>query len=291
MKLHYFKAPNGNFGDDLNEWLWSHLLPKWRESSPDIILVGVGSILNEKQLRPFRNDRILILGAGVGYGGGPPKQPLPKNWDFRAVRGPLSASILGLPSTLAILDPAMMVPELPEFRADQIIPGSCPIFVPHHTSVHRHNWKAACAEAGLEYVSPELDSSYVIKKIAGARIVLAEAMHAAIVADSFRVPWIPVKIGERFNYFKWHDWAGSLNILPKIPPFFPILNELGAALSLSRGRRMQERIRSVVERPILVRGLIRNLRREAYLSADSTLEKKKQRFLSVLEDVSKEYCP
>ena len=27
MKLYYYKAPLGNFGDDLNPWLWPRLLP------------------------------------------------------------------------------------------------------------------------------------------------------------------------------------------------------------------------------------------------------------------------
>jgi succinoglycan biosynthesis protein ExoV len=41
-------------------------------------------------------------------------------------------------------------------------------------------------------------------------------MHAAIIADAFRVPWIPLALSPDFSYFKWNDWAKSLEVDIKI---------------------------------------------------------------------------
>jgi hypothetical protein len=36
--------------------------------------------------------------------------------------------------------------------------------------------------------------------------VLAQSLHAPIVADAFRVPWRALR-GSHFNALKWTDWA------------------------------------------------------------------------------------
>ena len=43
MKLHYFRSPHGNFGDDLNAWLWPELMPDvWDDGRDGITFVGAG---------------------------------------------------------------------------------------------------------------------------------------------------------------------------------------------------------------------------------------------------------
>jgi hypothetical protein len=49
MKLHYCKTPSGNFGDDLNTWLWPTLLGEnFFDTNEDALFLGVGTILNQK---------------------------------------------------------------------------------------------------------------------------------------------------------------------------------------------------------------------------------------------------
>ena len=227
MDLIYYKDPHGNFGDDLNEWIWDHLLPGWQRWDGSTSLLGVGTLLNKKRLDPLRDRNLLIVGSGVGYGS-VPVLPLPAGWDVRSVRGPQSARLLGLPESAGLLDPAIMVPEFPEYRA--IKTAGPPIFIPHHKSVARLDWAAACRTAGIRFVSPTENAKDVIRQIAAAPLVIAESMHAAILADSFRVPWIPVRISHWFNAAKWNDWAESLELTIQIPPLFPQLDAIARLL-------------------------------------------------------------
>ncbi|MDI1295520.1 MAG: polysaccharide pyruvyl transferase family protein, partial [bacterium] len=73
MEVHYFHGKHPNFGDDLNATLWQHVLPAAICETDDILLFGVGSILNEERISIFRNDRRrkIILGSGTSYGSPP----------------------------------------------------------------------------------------------------------------------------------------------------------------------------------------------------------------------------
>jgi succinoglycan biosynthesis protein ExoV len=229
MNLLYFATPEGNFGDDLNLWLWDALLPGWRDWPASGTLVGVGTILKRGFLPEGPK---LVLGSGVGYGTAPDVSR-DGPWDFRAVRGPRTAQALGLPPETAIADGAVMIPTLPEFHG---IPRTGPdtgevVFVPHYKSVPLYDWPAICAKAGIAYQTPSADARDVIRRLAGARAVIAESMHAAIIADAFGTPWRGVSITSGFNHFKWSDWAESLGLEPpRITRFFAPMRRLQQGL-------------------------------------------------------------
>ena len=52
----------------------------------------------------------------------------------------------------------------------------------------------------------------VIDKIRSCRLLITEAMHGAIIADTLRVPWVPLKTNKTINDFKWNDWSKSMEI-------------------------------------------------------------------------------
>lgn len=206
MHLEYFQSPHGNLGDDLNSWFWDEVLPGFRDyrPHPEASLLGVGTILNEAL--PRTDAPCFVVGSGVGYGR-PPRVGTP-GFHFVAVRGPLSARSLGADRSLAIVDPAVLIPGLAQFQGVRERQGT--VFVPHWESDLLGDWARICQRAGITCVSPRGESRGVIHRIASAHRVLAESLHAAIVADAFRVPWTPVITHPGILRFKWMDWAASV---------------------------------------------------------------------------------
>ena len=66
MKPFHWESTHGNFGDDLNLWLWDFLLPGLRDVHEETLLVGVGTVLNTSLLPP--DGQKLVIGSGFGYG-------------------------------------------------------------------------------------------------------------------------------------------------------------------------------------------------------------------------------
>lgn len=207
MKPYYWESQHGNFGDDLNLWLWDFLLPGFRAVHPDVLLVGVGTVLN-KALLP-EAGRKLVIGSGFGYGALPDMRD-ESLWDIRSVRGPLTAEKVGVSEALGIVDPAVLVADMPEFSNLPKRHGCS--FVPHWESAVAGLWPAVCATAGLNYIDPRGEAKAVIRAIAQSERVVAESMHGAILADAFRVPWVAVSTSDSINSFKWRDWAATVGV-------------------------------------------------------------------------------
>lgn len=213
MELYYATSKDGNFGDDMNLWFWDHFLPDWRDCYPDRTLFGIGTILGTKILR--RHDKVLVCGSGSGYGGLGPVDPgrVRISW----VRGPLTARLLGLDDSVAITDPASLLTIMPEFAS---LPrgGNGTIFIPHRATAQLAiNWDRIGRMCNLRVVLPNQDAKEVIRKIIGADLVVTESMHGAIMADAFRIPWVPIKISNEFNDHKWNDWAAGLGLTINAP--------------------------------------------------------------------------
>lgn len=210
MKLFYAALPRGNFGDDLNQWLWDALMPGWRDWPDRRTLFGVGTLLQPANLE--RHRPALVMGSGYGYGAMPSAELIAAT-DFRAVRGPLTCRSFGLDAGLGITDPAAVIPTLGLDAFADLRPSGDAIFIPHYTSASvAIGWARVCEGAGLRYVSPGDESHAVIRAIAEARLVVTESMHGAILADAFRVPWVAVRFSDKFNEYKWNDWAAGLGM-------------------------------------------------------------------------------
>ena len=169
MKPYYWESDHGNFGDDLNLWLWDFLLPGFRDVHSDVLLVGVGTVLN-RELLPD-TGRKLVLGSGFGYGALPDMSDRDL-WDIRCVRGPLTAQKVGVDERLGIIDPAVMVADMPEFR--HLSKTHKKSYVPHWESAIAGVWSEVCATVGINYIDPRGEAKDVISAIARSELTASD---------------------------------------------------------------------------------------------------------------------
>lgn len=216
MKLFYYQDPRGNFGDDLNAWLWPKLIPHVLDDNQEERFVGIGTLLNHKLPA---TPKLHVFGSGVGYGEAP---ELTDRLIVHAVRGPLSASALGLPAEKAITDAAVLVrcfpaPAVPKKHAIGLIPAG--------HSLDQHDWERTCRAGDIAFISCHWSVDRVLTALAECELVLCEAMHGAIVADALRVPWIPVSLYGQTLDFKWNDWLATVGMRYAPQSLSPLYDE------------------------------------------------------------------
>lgn len=241
MKLFYYQRPGGNFGDDLNPWLWDRLIPGILDEDERWRFVGLGTLLNHK-LPP--EGRFVVLGTGAGLGEVP---RVDERWVIYGVRGPRTAAAMGLDPALALTDPAMA---LYDHFTDRPSRRRGVGFMPHHATLMDWDWREAAEALGLVFIDPCAPIHDTMRTIAGLDRLVTEAMHGAIVADALRVPWVGVRIDPYFYQPKWDDWAGSLALdlrLHRIEPLF----------DLGRHHDLVGRLKNVVKRGLKPLGIWR----------------------------------
>ena len=217
MKLFYYQFPKhqyptglGNFGDDLNPWLWQKLIPEYLDHDRHRIFVGIGTLLNDGLTKQFsRAKHIVIFSSGVGYGGGLPT--VTNAWSVYCVRGPLSAQALGLADDRAVTDGGILVRQVFRPAGQKRFSYS---FMPHaeHAACAGRIWPIICEQIGFHYIDPRQSVDRVLHDISETEVLLTEAMHGAIAADALDVPWIPICTSHRILPFKWQDWCASLGL-------------------------------------------------------------------------------
>lgn len=301
MQIHYHKAPGGNFGDDLNEWIWDSLIPDLDErGSVDDVLVGLGSILHGNRLKPYKAG-IAVMGSGYN-GGALIDAGTRRRCRFYAVRGPLTKDSLALDETVAMLDPGALAPDLQAPAKDG---HGRALFIPHRANLFEQDGGLVLSDiaeaAGLELLSPALDSRHVLERISGASLVVSESLHGAIVADAYRVPWVAVKLGPGFTPFKWKDWGMSLDIDVEFFDLLPGLNlfsNLGRKTSWRLGMkawRLDWRAYSDLLRRVIAPRLTNRLQAakslEPCLSRRSVLDARKGWFYDALDSFRKDFGP
>ncbi|MBT1699141.1 polysaccharide pyruvyl transferase family protein [Fulvivirgaceae bacterium PWU4] len=205
MELIYFKGKN--FGDALNAYLWNALISDViKPVNPEIGFLGIGSLLGLHQnYAPPSIKKIVVFGSGYAYGNPP---VLDNQYDLFFLRGPISAKFLKVEEKENVItDSALLIRTLKLANQEKKYKYS---FMPHWCTEFFFDWKKICEDADIKYLSPSLPVEQLLTEILKSERLLTEAMHGAIIADAFRVPWVALRCYDHINKLKWHDWCYSV---------------------------------------------------------------------------------
>jgi succinoglycan biosynthesis protein ExoV len=217
MELVYYKYAKGNFGDDLNAWLW----PKFfnNNKNDNKVFIGIGSILYNDfpEFKLIQDKNKIVFGTGIRNSYSPFE--IDNTWSVKFLRGPLSAYTMNNQFEY-IADAAYALSLAENFNSILNTPKKYDVSViPYFKSLDYLNWKEICDQLGFHFISPSAEGGLenTLKEIAASRFVISEAMHGAIIADILRVPWnrfvfsTPYTEGPMVSEFKWSDWLYSID--------------------------------------------------------------------------------
>ncbi|HCP80749.1 MAG TPA: exosortase [Octadecabacter sp.] len=207
-----------NFGDALNPLVVAHVsgrdVAPVRRSQADLFCVG--SILHKVQpvFHRRKEKRPVIWGTGM-------RSPIEelrftKHVDFTAVRGPITASLLGI-RDVAFGDPGLFLADLSDpkiQRTDKI--G----LIPHHADFNErkagNTVNLFLDDKDVTIIDPRTkDSLGVANQIKGCRHLYSASLHGLIVADALGVPntWVVSKTHKihKTAEIKFLDYFLSVN--------------------------------------------------------------------------------
>lgn len=204
MKLYFYKGEEPNFGDELNEWLMPRVFGDALDDNESEMLLAIGSILFDHHPSDVRK---IVFGSG--YGGYTPVPTIDETWDVVCVRGPLTAAAIKVPQSKVSGDTAILLRNYYKPDNTKRVRAS---FMPHFQSLARGQWQRVCERAGIRFIDPRLPVEDVLRMLCESEVVVAEAMHGAIVSDALRIPWVAIVPFDKSHHMKWEDWAGALGL-------------------------------------------------------------------------------
>jgi succinoglycan biosynthesis protein ExoV len=258
-----------------------------------VLFLGIGSVIGT-HYDPVAKKVVFGTGYVPSYHQAPNVRG--EDWDVFFVRGPRTARALGLPESMGIGDAAILLRALDApFRREPRHIG----FMPHWESLARGRWDKACELAGIRLIDPRGPVELVIADILGCKVLIAEAMHGAIVADALRIPWIPVLPIDGAHQEKWFDWADALSLKIKQHPLWPS-SPAEVRLALMRQPLLSRFAAGVTRRPVswLTRPFITYAaaqhlsalaNKEPCLSADNMIESITEKMLEQLHQLQNKY--
>lgn len=211
MKLIYHKGKN--FGDALNPIIFNKLLPNFFNDDETSYFLGIGSILGLFKSSEIQKE-IIVFSSGFAdgdkntYGS---KPNIDSKFNIICVRGPLTAKALNLPPEKAVSDGALLLPFAMDIPAQEKIYDFS--YIPHVGSLDVYDkWSYLLDKINIHLIDPRQSVEKVLKEMQQSKIIFNEAMHGAIVSDTLRIPWIPVKTIKTINKFKWDDYLASVDL-------------------------------------------------------------------------------
>jgi pyruvyltransferase len=253
--------PNmSNFGDQVN----AHIIPllfgepvKWT-TIERADLVCIGSLVNS-YVRS--GSKAVVFGSGVRSPTTLGHVSSSMRSRVLAVRGHMSAEVLGLPASAAVGDPGLLIGELIGVKRRG---AGGTLVVPHFAALGDARSRRAVdalRTLGARVVPPNTHPLEMAAEIASADIVLTSSLHALVFADGLGVPCQLVSFpGATEPTFKYTDYQSVFPAGLQMP-LKPVAEILESAAPIRDARASTERRTSDV-RDSLPK-LIDNIRRTA----------------------------
>ena len=242
-----------NLGDHpLNHFLLPKLFPELQQkvSNPKYILLGCGSILGARGCCMSSDELslpLLVYGSGYQYG---QAEPLPDGSKVFCVRGNYTCENFGLDKSCAVADPSILLPQILTRDVSSTKGKLARIYTWKHgryqikrtlrhpkgtlrQKVREANKRAS--ETGFSDVfTARTHGDFIgwLRKLWSCEKIETEAMHPAIIADAYGIPWKPLKWEQ-----KWQDHFSMLGI-----------NEKPEDFVLSDRKKLAERIQLLMQK-------------------------------------------
>lgn len=215
------KCGGHNFGDHLGILIAKSIYStqSWqRIISGDIYIHAfVGSLLSETNIKKMCDSGLKPILIGCGFRGEIIAKSQIDNCLILGCRGPLSRHALKeIDLDVPVVgDTAIILPVLLPVNKESKVKNNLKILIPHINDKNRLNYDSEnlCCDKIIQPVTYSLqDLENLVYTIAGANFVFAGAMHAAIVAYAYNIP---------FAFFdskmidcppKWNDFAMSVGL-------------------------------------------------------------------------------
>jgi hypothetical protein len=174
------------------------------------ILAGLGSFLGY-----YGDWPLSIWGTGLepGYMDRNARENLGsrKSWEYFALRGHLTKTVFGVKNKVVIGDSALVMPVL--YNPTALNEN------PRRYFRHFSNNSNPKINAHFQIHHTRMNPFEAIDLITNSKFVFTEALHIAILAQAYGVPWAWSLNKHKRAMFKWFDWFSSLNIASQwFPP-------------------------------------------------------------------------
>jgi len=196
-----YKDIQVNFGDELSEFIVNKTLNTSvtkAEAKEQNKLIGIGSVLH------FAQDHDTVWGSGIN---GKKRELNAKGETLNVlgVRGPLTREFLmykncQVPEIYG--DPALLLKKLYPQEKNTSKPERDYIIVPHFSELENPAFK----NYEDKIVKPNQTPEKVIEEILQAKFVISSSLHGIIVAESYGIPSILLKITNEEPMFKYMDY-------------------------------------------------------------------------------------
>ncbi len=213
IRLFYFDRHN--FGDLLSKAVVEFMsgdAVTWADPA-DADLCAIGSIFGLVQKRLAQRQRpvdrkLVVWGSGCMK---PEPREILRGMTVVAVRGPITATLMGLSSDIPMGDPGLFAADLLHVLPDR---DDAIGLILHHGLMEDprvHNLLSRKSEIRLIDVRT-MDAVSVVRQIASCKSIVSSSLHGMIVADSLGIPnvWLDPTGNHQCPELKFHDYAASV---------------------------------------------------------------------------------